>query len=138
LTPANAEALLREAGQSLSRVFDLLAELISAAVIDAEKRRADADFQQTATANEMKINRDSKPAITALRAEALYSWKEIKPLVGVGRETWRRYVNAGTAPQPIVLGARCTRYLGSDVLKWLSSPTTYRVQKTNTENRGTT
>lgn len=63
---------------------------------------------------------------TVLRPEALYSWKDIEPFVSVGRETWRRYVHAGRAPQPIIMGARCTRYRGQDVLAWLESPTTYR------------
>lgn len=70
---------------------------------------------------------------TTLHPEALYSWKDIQPFVSVGRETWRRRVNAGTAPQPIVMSARCTRYSGREVLAWLESPTTYRAQQNGGE-----
>lgn len=62
----------------------------------------------------------------SLKEEALYAWKDIAPFVSVSRETWRLRTLAGTAPQPIHLGKRSTRYRGSDVLAWLASPTTYR------------
>ena len=58
---------------------------------------------------------------------ALYSWNEIAPFVGIGRGTWHRRTKEGTAPQPIVMGSRCTRYRGSDVLAWITSPNSYRV-----------
>ncbi|WP_076879654.1 helix-turn-helix transcriptional regulator [Bordetella sp. H567] len=61
-----------------------------------------------------------------LAGEALYSWADIAPFVRIGRETWRRHVLAGTAPQPVRLSSRCTRYRGRDVLAWIESPATYR------------
>ncbi|MFU1906021.1 helix-turn-helix transcriptional regulator [Bordetella avium] len=71
-------------------------------------------------------SRRARPRPTTLQPEALYSWKDIEPFVSVGRETWRRKVNAGEAPQAIVMSPRCTRYSGREVLAWLESPTTYR------------
>ena len=65
-----------------------------------------------------------------LKPEGLYAWSEIASFVGVGRETWRRYVLARTAPQPVRLGTRCTRYRGSDVLAWIKAPATYRALET--------
>ncbi|OZI63233.1 hypothetical protein CAL28_08320 [Bordetella genomosp. 11] len=62
-------------------------------------------------------------------AGALYSWKEIAPFVRVGRETWRRRVNAGTAPQPVPMGSRCTRYRGEDVQAWIANPAGYTAAK---------
>lgn len=65
-----------------------------------------------------------------IKPEGLYAWSEIAPFVGVGRETWRRYVLARTAPQPVRLGTRCTRYRGGDVLAWIKEPATYRAPET--------
>jgi predicted DNA-binding transcriptional regulator AlpA len=73
----------------------------------------------------MKTNA-AAPAMMQLMPEALYSWNEIEPFVKVGRETWRRRVLTGAAPQPHRISARCTRYLGRDVLAWITSPATYR------------
>ncbi|SOE50899.1 hypothetical protein ODI_R3048 [Orrella dioscoreae] len=41
-----------------------------------------------------------------------------------------RYVLAKTAPQPVRLGTRCTRYKGSDVLAWVKAPSSYRAPET--------
>ncbi|OZI23988.1 hypothetical protein CAL26_06030 [Bordetella genomosp. 9] len=60
-----------------------------------------------------------------LSPQGLYRWRDIKPLVGVGRETWRRLVNAKRAPQPLHIGPRCTVWRGTDLIAWLSAPGNY-------------
>ncbi|SAI47639.1 transcriptional regulator [Bordetella ansorpii] len=78
-----------------------------------------------------QASRRQPPA--ALSRDALYSWTDIAPFVRVGRETWRRYIKAGTAPAPVQLGKRCSRYRGSDVLAWIESPSTYRANSKPTD-----
>lgn len=73
-----------------------------------------------------KSKRPRRPAPDQLLPDALYSWKDIEGFVRIGRATWHRHVKAMTAPQPLTLGSRCTRYRGREVLAWIASPGTYR------------
>ena len=62
---------------------------------------------------------------SALIREKLIIGKEIKnkvnipPLVPVSRSTWRRWVKAGIAPQPIKLSAGIVAWQGGDIREWL-------------------
>ncbi|WP_127815186.1 helix-turn-helix transcriptional regulator [Bordetella avium] len=73
--------------------------------------------------------RPSRPAPETLLPDALYSWADIQAFVRVGRTTWLRRVKAKTAPRPITIGTRCTRYLGRDVLAWIAAPEAYRANE---------
>lgn len=73
-----------------------------------------------------KTKRPRRPAPDQILPDALYSWNDIAGFVRIGRATWHRHVKAMTAPQPLTLGSRCTRYRGREVLAWIASPGTYR------------
>lgn len=70
--------------------------------------------------------RPTRPVPDVLLPDALYSWNDIENFVRVGRTTWLRRVKTKTAPQPLAIGTRCTRYLGREVLAWIAAPGTYR------------
>lgn len=73
-----------------------------------------------------KAKRATRPAPDKLLPDALYSWNDIAGFVRVGRATWNRRIKDKTAPQPLTIGTRCTRYRGQEVLDWIASPGTYR------------
>ena len=50
-------------------------------------------------------------------------------LVGVSRSQWYRMVADGTAPPPLKWGTRCTRWLASDISKFLADRAVQGVQK---------
>lgn len=52
----------------------------------------------------------------------LSRWANLSPFVAVSRETWRKLVMAGKAPQPKRLGERCTVWDNSEVHEWLRDP----------------
>ena len=51
------------------------------------------------------------------------------PIIGLGRSTWYRMVADGTAPQQLRFGARCSRWLASDISKFLADRAVQGVQK---------
>lgn len=122
---------LKETHRTLSHLSTLTSTLIEAIEQEAKRSAEATSTQQERIAT--KSGNNSGPAIAAMtmQGEALYSWKEIAPFVGIGRETWRRRVAEGKAPQPIHLSSRCTRYRGSDVLNWIESPSTYQADAGN-------
>lgn len=121
---------LKETERALSNLRTLIITLMDVIAKEADDRASAALIQQQVIATKGK-NSVSAPAAEELQCEALYSWKEIARFVGIGRETWRRRVAEGKAPQPIYLGSRCTRYRGSDVLNWIESPSTYQAYAGN-------
>jgi len=76
-----------------------------------------------------KSRRAIRPPPEKLLPDALYSWNDIAGFVRVGRATWNRRIRDKTAPQPLTIGTRCTRYRGQEVLNWIESPGTYRADK---------
>jgi len=66
-----------------------------------------------------------KHVLERIHPEGLYRWKTLKDVVPVSRETWRKRVNNGTAPQPVRIGKRCISWRGIDVLRWLADPVGY-------------
>lgn len=56
----------------------------------------------------------------------LSRWGTLKPFIPVSRETWRKRVRAGHAPQPIRLSPRCTVWSNEDIHRWLSDPVGYQ------------
>ncbi|WP_190277745.1 helix-turn-helix transcriptional regulator [Achromobacter xylosoxidans] len=122
---------LKETHRTLSHLSTLTSALIEAIEQEAKRSAEATSIQQERIAT--KSGNSSGPALAAmtLQGEALYSWKEIAPFVGIGRATWRRRVAEGKAPQPIYLSSRCTRYRGSDVLHWIESPSTYQAHAGN-------
>jgi predicted DNA-binding transcriptional regulator AlpA len=56
----------------------------------------------------------------------LSTWRMIAPFIPMCRESWRKLVVAGRAPQPIRLTSSCSMYRNEDVLAWLADPLGYR------------
>ncbi|PEH87130.1 transcriptional regulator [Burkholderia gladioli] len=61
-----------------------------------------------------------------LPAVGLSKWSQIQPFIPFCRETWRKLVIAGKAPQAIRLSETCTVYRNEDVHRWLADPLNYR------------
>lgn len=61
-----------------------------------------------------------------LPSTGLSRWKQVKSFVNISQEAWRLKGLAGTAPQPIRMGIRCTFYQNSEVLKFLADPVNYK------------
>ncbi|SDC25620.1 helix-turn-helix transcriptional regulator [Paraburkholderia lycopersici] len=68
---------------------------------------------------------DTAPPPT-LPAIGLSTWAQIDPFLPIGRETWRKLVRAGKAPQPIRLSLTCVAYRNEEVHKYLADPLGYR------------
>lgn len=139
---SNATAIvletLKETERALSNLRTLIITLMDALAKEADDRADSASIQQQVMATRPGNNFGSARAAEELQREALYSWKEIAPFVGISRETWRRRVAEGKAPQPIYLSSRCTRYRGSDVRNWIESPSAYQAPAGKTATRITT
>ena len=67
-----------------------------------------------------QVNNETLPAI------GLSRWHQIARFVGVSRETWRKLVLQGRAPQKIALGEGTSLYQNSEIHKWLANPIEYR------------
>ena len=71
---------------------------------------------------------EAKPvAPPVLPAMGLSKWPQIAPFLPIGRETWRKLVRAGKAPQPIKLSETCVVYRNEEIYKFLADPLGYRV-----------
>jgi prophage regulatory protein len=68
----------------------------------------------------------SAHALLTLPAVGLFKWPRIAPFLPVGRETWRKLVVAGKAPQPIRYSKTCVVYRAQDIHAWLADPVGYR------------
>nr|WP_241161726.1 transcriptional regulator [Burkholderia gladioli] len=66
------------------------------------------------------------PILPVLPAMGLSKWAQIAPFIPCCRETWRKLVLAGKAPQAIRLSETCTVYRNEDVHRWLADPLNYR------------
>ena len=68
-------------------------------------------------------NRPSQPLHAAQLAEALLRIATVEAVTGLGRSSIYAKLKAddGSFPQPIKLGARCTRFRASDIQAWLAA-----------------
>jgi prophage regulatory protein len=62
----------------------------------------------------------------ALPQIGMSRWQQLRHVIPVGRETWRKLCLAGKAPSPIRLSERCTMYSNADVHRWLADPVGFR------------
>lgn len=67
-----------------------------------------------------QVNNETLPQI------GLSRWHQIARFVGVSRESWRKLVLQGRAPQKIQLGEGTSLYSNIEVHKWLANPIEYR------------
>lgn len=65
-------------------------------------------------------------ALPILPAIGLSKWPQIAPFLPIGRETWRKLVRAGKAPQPIRLSGTCVVYRNEEIHQYLADPLGYR------------
>ncbi|MHB9838493.1 helix-turn-helix transcriptional regulator [Paraburkholderia terrae] len=66
-----------------------------------------------------------QPAIPVLPSIGFSQWAQIAPFVPMGRETWRKLVRAGKAPQPTYFSKTCAAYRNSEILEYLADPLNY-------------
>jgi len=72
--------------------------------------------------------RPAQAPLSSLPVGGLSRFKDLKPLIPVGKETWRLLVLAGRAPQPIRVSARCTVWRNDEVNAWLADPAAFTVK----------
>ena len=53
-------------------------------------------------------------------------WEQLKNIIPVSRETWRKLVKAGKAPKPHRLSAHCVLYNNEEIHRWMKDPSNYR------------
>jgi prophage regulatory protein len=68
------------------------------------------------------------PAPAVLPAMGLSKWAQIAPFVPMSRETWRKMVRAGKAPQPICFSGTYVVYRNEEIHKFLSDPLNYTAE----------
>ncbi|CAM2187679.1 MULTISPECIES: helix-turn-helix transcriptional regulator [Burkholderia cepacia complex] len=73
---------------------------------------------------DLKASKSQAPVV--LPAMGLSKWSQIEPFLPIGRETWRKLVRAGKAPQPIRLSETCIVYRNEDIHRYLADPLGYR------------
>lgn len=69
-----------------------------------------------------------QPAIPVLPSIGFSRWTQIAPFVPMGRETWRKLVRAGKAPQPTYFSKTCAAYKNEEIYRFLADPLNYRVE----------
>ncbi|GAB2885972.1 hypothetical protein GCM10027093_21300 [Paraburkholderia jirisanensis] len=65
------------------------------------------------------------PNAPVLPGIGLLKWRQISPFLPVGRETWRKLVLSGKAPQPVRFSKTCVAYRAEDIHLWLADPVGY-------------
>lgn len=53
-------------------------------------------------------------------------WEQLRHFIPVSRETWRKLVREGRAPQPQRWTERCTVYSNEEVHRWMQNPAIYQ------------
>ncbi|PXX15873.1 AlpA family transcriptional regulator [Paraburkholderia tropica] len=66
-----------------------------------------------------------QPSVPILPQIGFSKWAQIAPFLPIGRETWRKLVIAGRAPQPLRLSKTCVAYPNAEVHRWLADPVGY-------------
>ena len=82
-------------------------------------------MQIVATQNKRDLEMTTQSNET-LPAVGLSRWHQISKFVGVSRETWRKLVIQGRAPQKISLGEGTSLYQHAEIHMWLANPIEYR------------
>lgn len=83
------------------------------------------------TRNELSAESTRATLISApqtLPAIGFSRWSQLQHFIPVSRETWRKLVKAGRAPQPQRWTERCTVYDNVEVHRWMKDPATYQAQ----------
>lgn len=65
-----------------------------------------------------------------LPIDGLSRWSQIKPFSPFAKETFRKLVLAGKAPQPVRFSKRCTAYSNRELHRFFADPLNYRAEVT--------
>ncbi|MES2247912.1 MAG: AlpA family phage regulatory protein [Pseudomonadota bacterium] len=69
-----------------------------------------------------KRAREAQPLELMKIPDALLKCKTVQMVTGLGETTIYEKIEKGFFPEPLRLGARCTRWRVKDVAAWLESP----------------
>ncbi|CAM2193248.1 prophage regulatory protein [Paraburkholderia kururiensis] len=64
----------------------------------------------------------------ALPTVGFSRWSQLQHFIPVSRETWRKLVKEGKAPQPQRWTERCTVYSNEEIHRWMKNPAAYQAQ----------
>jgi prophage regulatory protein len=70
----------------------------------------------------------SEPPKAQLPQHGLSRWNQFSLFSPIGRETFRKLVRAGKAPQPVKFSERCTAYSNQELHRFFADPLNYRVE----------
>ena len=65
---------------------------------------------------------------TNIPRDGMSRWKQMEPFIPFSKETFRKMVRAGRAPQPIELSKRCTCYSNKEIHKFFEDIQNYRAE----------
>ena len=82
----------------------------------------------TPVANRAMRRKVAQPLEALNHPQAHIRLATLLSIIGLGRSTWYRMMAEGTAPQPLRFGPRCSRWLASDVSKFLAERAVQGVQ----------
>lgn len=80
----------------------------------------------------MRTDASPNPTPLTLPMVGFSRWEQLRHFVPVSRETWRKLVRDGRAPQPQRWTERCTVYSNEEVHRWMRDPVGYRVDLAET------
>ena len=72
---------------------------------------------------------DHKQTPTHLPKDGVSRFGQIEAFLPFSRETWRKLVREGKAPQPIHIGERCTVWKNAEIHAWLADPASYQASE---------
>ncbi|MFL9892419.1 MULTISPECIES: helix-turn-helix transcriptional regulator [Paraburkholderia] len=76
----------------------------------------------------MRANAEVSKVPETLPAMGFSRWNQLQHFIPVSRETWRKLVKDGRAPQPQRWSERCTVYSNEEVHRWMKNPAAYQAQ----------
>lgn len=74
----------------------------------------------------MRANAESAKVPETLPCVGFSRWSQLQHFIPVSRETWRKLVKTGRAPQPQRWTERCTVYSNEEVHRWMKDPAAYQ------------
>nr|WP_114810821.1 AlpA family phage regulatory protein [Paraburkholderia kururiensis] len=77
----------------------------------------------------MRADTGTSQAPATLPAVGFSRWEQLQRFIPVSRETWRKLVKDGRAPQPQRWTERCTVYSNAEIHRWMEDPAAYRAEQ---------
>ena len=74
----------------------------------------------------MRSNAETTKVPETLPSVGFSRWSQLQHFIPVSRETWRKLVKNGTAPQPQRWTERCPVYSNEEVHRWMKDPAAYQ------------